>query len=1379
MTTASLTDEKEMLSPDVPEFVPREFQNHDASAGAGHVEHTASSYTSHSHSQSHHYSSNHGVFNPGSWRSESVHSLSLNEKTRSLNRYRSGQGENKPFYPSSNSSWRNTGNDGFNPKYSGKLRDVSLKEKQNWRENTSQAETVGNSRSLHQSLVRSEGDESPGKNKNWRKKSSQVQSAWSNKGFDQQIVVSGNITQSAPAESNAPQNYKQRPPPNKTDSVSHPPNAISNSARGNRVTKVEGLIFSTQFKHEDDVSYTKILSRKNIDGASRERADTVKNDSLFHSEEQWPSLSITQSQNSSGNCVNVWIKNIDEKQSSCSKPGLTDVTSSSVSLQNIISGAKDNGTAYPNMNIVVNKPGCHSHVTDRKDLHEKNTQGYQSYDETTKERILNSELATKSYSKSKELEGNELKSCKKVTESPAYSKQMDVSSKMNSSHLSTVSMNQNTTNTELKTVIPSSSSMEEYTTEWQVQKKKKKKVKEQLETAVRNTDRNNSSNKEVKVKRDDSQNKYPKISKYDNTKKTNLGIGDKTLKNQSKSNRADKYDHGQEKLRESVQENADKGKDNFSKSKNFEEPSLLSHKSTRSNDRNVVAEVESSINSKSKDSVIVSGCALQNVPESSDGNSQRSSVSLATKEPPIKDEKAKKASAEKKARIKEEKMRRRELKIKKAQAQLLADSKVTVVSKEVLEMMYRGQNQRSGKMSGAVSKGKVFNPEPSQGGNENFQFSFENYPSLQGDSKNKVTKHKESPINDKGSVLQGPIMLGEGHYELKAKEDKDIKFQNSLTRRRVNVALSSFLSEDSKGKKADTSGASVSESTPSYSKALLTAASKEIGTKPSHEVNKPEVTQPTPKVNNSNLTRQTPEKKKVKTKDEIKFNLMDAVAKKVKKKDLLNVKKTKAVNQVDFDPVTMAIKERIRNRSRILLSALDHQTNKTDARERNQKRRRSLLAALDNTSKPRAEVVAKRGKQREGQKKKKLSALKKAIKRARQQEVENLLSVLQEAKKLQESSMPVDVPVTCSSPLETSETPVLDEAPEATTCDKEPENSTEKVENEDLKVVPGSDVQGVSLSNERASDCVKYENMANEINTKEIQSTNPDFSLKCQKILEDMEFLHNSVHKRSFREYCNHMITPEVNVAAKELISTLVAFQDRQYKRDPVKARMRRRFVCGLRSTVKAMGKMSCIVVAPDIERCKGPGALDEVVENMLRQAENHSVPVIFALTCKKIGNLCLKRVGVSCIGIINYHGAQGVFQKLMEMIPEAKAQYQQRVARGFCSIPVGDEPPDDEPESAQDSVKQVDSSDISKEATKDPSVVDRHSIREEVIASTVAILNEHSSEESVSFLENGKKLATNEEGSSLIMQFHGDREAEVVSSPAAPNKASDEELAY
>ena len=39
--------------------------------------------------------------------------------------------------------------------------------------------------------------------------------------------------------------------------------------------------------------------------------------------------------------------------------------------------------------------------------------------------------------------------------------------------------------------------------------------------------------------------------------------------------------------------------------------------------------------------------------------------------------------------------------------------------------------------------------------------------------------------------------------------------------------------------------------------------------------------------------------------------------------------------------------------------------------------------------------------------------------------------------------------------------------------------------------------------------------------------------------------------------YCHQVVTPEVTAVAKELISTLMAFQKRHYQRDPTKARIR------------------------------------------------------------------------------------------------------------------------------------------------------------------------------------------------------------------------------
>lgn len=43
----------------------------------------------------------------------------------------------------------------------------------------------------------------------------------------------------------------------------------------------------------------------------------------------------------------------------------------------------------------------------------------------------------------------------------------------------------------------------------------------------------------------------------------------------------------------------------------------------------------------------------------------------------------------------------------------------------------------------------------------------------------------------------------------------------------------------------------------------------------------------------------------------------------------------------------------------------------------------------------------------------------------------------------------------------------------------------------------------------------------------------------------------------------------------------------------------------------------------------------------MLNRARESGVPLIFALSLKMLGKLCHKSVPVSCIGIINYQGAQ------------------------------------------------------------------------------------------------------------------------------------------
>ncbi|CAG2067981.1 unnamed protein product, partial [Timema podura] len=94
------------------------------------------------------------------------------------------------------------------------------------------------------------------------------------------------------------------------------------------------------------------------------------------------------------------------------------------------------------------------------------------------------------------------------------------------------------------------------------------------------------------------------------------------------------------------------------------------------------------------------------------------------------------------------------------------------------------------------------------------------------------------------------------------------------------------------------------------------------------------------------------------------------------------------------------------------------------------------------------------------------------------------------------------------------------------------------------------------------------------------------------KSLKSMFSPKSQLHSRKFREYCEHMLTPEINGAAEALIRELVRLQNRLYQRDPIKAQMKRRYVAGLRELKKyvSLKKLKLLIIAPDIDRieCKG-----------------------------------------------------------------------------------------------------------------------------------------------------------------------------------------------
>lgn len=70
------------------------------------------------------------------------------------------------------------------------------------------------------------------------------------------------------------------------------------------------------------------------------------------------------------------------------------------------------------------------------------------------------------------------------------------------------------------------------------------------------------------------------------------------------------------------------------------------------------------------------------------------------------------------------------------------------------------------------------------------------------------------------------------------------------------------------------------------------------------------------------------------------------------------------------------------------------------------------------------------------------------------------------------------------------------------------------------------------------------------------------------------------------------MLSKDVDECVTNLLKELVRFQDRLYQKDPMKARMKRRIVMGLREVLKhlKLRKVKCVIISPNCERIQSKG---------------------------------------------------------------------------------------------------------------------------------------------------------------------------------------------
>ncbi|GAB1605872.1 Hypothetical predicted protein [Argonauta hians] len=156
------------------------------------------------------------------------------------------------------------------------------------------------------------------------------------------------------------------------------------------------------------------------------------------------------------------------------------------------------------------------------------------------------------------------------------------------------------------------------------------------------------------------------------------------------------------------------------------------------------------------------------------------------------------------------------------------------------------------------------------------------------------------------------------------------------------------------------------------------------------------------------------------------------------------------------------------------------------------------------------------------------------------------------------------------------------------------------------------------------------------------------------------------IHSRRFREYCNQILDKDIDACCTMLLWDLVSFQDRLYHKDPIKAKMRRRIVLGLREVTKhlKLKKLKCVIISPNLEKIQSKGGLDDALNNILNLCTDQDVPFVFALGRRALGRACAKLVPVSVVGIFNYEGSEENFRKLMDLTEKARQSYVEMVAK-------------------------------------------------------------------------------------------------------------------
>lgn len=139
--------------------------------------------------------------------------------------------------------------------------------------------------------------------------------------------------------------------------------------------------------------------------------------------------------------------------------------------------------------------------------------------------------------------------------------------------------------------------------------------------------------------------------------------------------------------------------------------------------------------------------------------------------------------------------------------------------------------------------------------------------------------------------------------------------------------------------------------------------------------------------------------------------------------------------------------------------------------------------------------------------------------------------------------------------------------------------------------------------------------------------------------------------------YVDQLITDELNQMASKLLTKLIEWQNRTRQTDPVNAKKKRRYVCGMREASKAvkLGKVLAVIAAPNIQPLPLKEGVIYPISVLLEECKEKNVDFIFALSRRKMGKLLGQRKNASLFALLNVDGAESDFKLLQSMAEDLK----------------------------------------------------------------------------------------------------------------------------